>query len=194
MGALTGVATAGVGSAFAGAATKAVIGRVAGNAIIGGVNSVVTKMGDKGVENVFYGQHHNLLDGIASDFATGALTGGLASYGADKASKYGPGALSKVRSYTPWKGAPGPVTGSFKLVANAKNAIDVGSLGAAMGQEAALSALKPSVTLGFWQLNDHVFTPYVTPFASRKAGEALSAGKNALSSGNSSRMMMTHIR
>lgn len=167
VGAIAGAATAGVGATFAGAAGRAVFGRVLSNALIGGTTSVLTKMGDKGVENVFYGQHNDLFDGIAADFFTGAATGALASLGADKASKYGPGALRKIRSYTPWKGLPGPATSSFKLVANATNRIEPSSLGVAVATEAAFAASKPSVTLGFWQLNDQVFKPHVMPLLTR---------------------------
>jgi hypothetical protein len=144
---------------------------------MGGVSSVLTKMGDNGVEKVFYGQHIDFYDGIGVALVAGAGVGFAATVGADKASKYGPGALRTLRSFTPWKGLPGPPTGSFKLITNSANAIEIGRFGGALAGEAAFGAIKPSVTLGFWQLKDHVLTPYVLPVvldAKRKARDSIS--------------------
>lgn len=63
--------------AFARPATTAasVFGRMIIKGIIGGITSVVSQLGERGVEAIYYGKHENLVDGLATSFAIGFLAG-----------------------------------------------------------------------------------------------------------------------
>ncbi|MCJ1381217.1 hypothetical protein MMC17_004326 [Xylographa soralifera] len=58
--------------------------RVAAKAAIGGTVSVLTKAAERGVEDVFYGTHYNLLEGATQRFLTGAAVGAIVGVWGEK--------------------------------------------------------------------------------------------------------------
>ena len=85
--------------------------RLAVRAIAGGTASVLKQAADRGVDNVFYGKHHDLFEGAATAFLTGALLAGAIGAGSDKwaaiksSSSSGPNKLLGINKFE----------GSFKL-------------------------------------------------------------------------------
>lgn len=137
--------------------TFSVAAKLVLNGVIGGVTSVLGKMTDKGVENVFYGQHHDLLEGVLQDFLAGAALGIAMSGGIMAGKKYGPGIWTKMTN-----GPKGVVSGAFRLEAGTRNAIEAGSFAGALAFDVLVEkgllggVAKPGITLGWWQVKEHI--------------------------------------
>ena len=78
-----GAAAVGAGAAMGGGTGAvaspgrffAATARISAKGLIGGTVSVIAKAAERGVDNVFFGTHHNLWKGATQSFATGAAIG-----------------------------------------------------------------------------------------------------------------------
>ncbi|KAL4723015.1 hypothetical protein ACLX1H_010256 [Fusarium chlamydosporum] len=86
--------------------------RLAVRALAGGTSSVLKQAADRGVENVFYSTHHDLFEGAAQSFITGALIAGALGAATDKPGSRMGGAKSSGLNKLP---GINKFEGSFKL-------------------------------------------------------------------------------
>lgn len=73
-----GAVTGGLGAAVAGPAQVAsAVARIAIKAAIAGGAAVLAKAAERGVDNMFYGKHHDLFKDWENTFVKGAVVGGV---------------------------------------------------------------------------------------------------------------------
>jgi hypothetical protein len=157
-------AAAGAAGALAAPARVASMGaRLAAKAFIGGASSVLGKAAERGVDNMFYGTHHNLFEGLASTFAAGAVMGlALGAWGERKPSISSPNKLPGINKFE----------GSFKLraftgvraVLEPKATNPWAGLTKETAKLAGKAVLKPGAKIAWWGAKELGWDKKLNPF------------------------------
>ncbi|EXL92868.1 hypothetical protein NOF04DRAFT_14264 [Fusarium oxysporum II5] len=130
--------------------------RLAVRAVAGGAGNVLKQAADRGVENVFYGTHHDLFEGAAQSFLTGAAIAGAIGAATDRMGSLkrstGPNKLPGINKFE----------GSFKLRAFArirqvlepKPTNPWAGLNTQIVKTGIRAFLKPALNIGWGQVKD----------------------------------------
>ena len=146
-----GAATGAAGAFATPARIASASARILAKAAIGGTSSVFGKAAERGVDNIFYGKHHDLFEGAAKTFLTGALIGaafGAASGAGGKGGGDSPNKLLGINKFE----------GSFKLrtftgirqILEPKPTNPWADLTKQMLKTGAKGALKPAGKIASW--------------------------------------------
>ncbi|PPJ58803.1 hypothetical protein CBER1_08238 [Cercospora berteroae] len=154
-----GAATGGAG-AFAGPAKVASTGaRMLIKGAIGGTTSVLSKAAERGTENLFYGQHHNLFEGAAKNFIIGFGIG--AAVGAKGPSKPTSDSTNKLVGINKFEGSfkLRSFTGVRKILEPKPNNPWMG-LTKEMLKIGGKAAAKPTWKVGYWAAKEMGYVPW----------------------------------
>ncbi|KAF9769528.1 hypothetical protein IL306_013052 [Fusarium sp. DS 682] len=150
----SGAAVGAVGAVAAPARMASAVDRLALGAFVGGVGNVLKQAADRGVKNLFYGTHHDLLEGAVTSFLTGAVIAGALGVATDKIDdmKGGSSGPNKLPGNNKFGG-------SFKLTA-IRQAIEPKPTNPWTGLTKEIvktglkEFLKPALKLGYGQVTD----------------------------------------